>query len=428
MKAFVFKMSFVVFFFLYIYSVQFSFLPIPIGTRVGIGAIGVAILCCQIFVAKNAVIPIKFISVCLSLLTLPIISIFSCIYNQTSDWEFVRYAVSISIIFFAAYSIIYIFFRVFPNGDGKTLMRIFILVTSLQLVIAFLAFLNPAIGEVIRELEFSSDLDSGLLQEVGGFRLVGLGSRFFGAGVVNGFSLILIGFLLRKTKVSLVSHLALTMSFIGIFVIGMMMARSTMIGGILGVLLIFSPSLKGIRRSIKFLLTILVIVGLIGLIIHMALPSVWNSLESAFKFGFELFINYSQAGSFESSSTNELKEMYKWPDQLKTYIIGDGYYTDPYDANYYYKGIDVGYIRLIYYFGVIGLFAYLQFQMRLIWNAYWKRGYFSLFSVTIIYLLVLNFKGFTDLIVLVFPFCLISYRNKIGYSDENSLCNSISAE
>ena len=57
--------------------------------------------------------------------------------------------------------------------------------------------------------------------------------------------------------------------------------------------------------------------------------------------------------------------MIVWPESLQTWIIGDGYFDNPaWDPNYlgevtqgYYKGTDIGYLRYIFYFGLIGLFT-----------------------------------------------------------------------
>ena len=56
--------------------------------------------------------------------------------------------------------------------------------------------------------------------------------------------------------------------------------------------------------------------------------------------------------------------MVVWPDNLKTWIIGDGYFSNSrYDPNYlgdatdkgFYMGTDIGYLRFLFYFGILGL-------------------------------------------------------------------------
>ena len=70
------------------------------------------------------------------------------------------------------------------------------------------------------------------------------------------------------------------------------------------------------------------------------------------------------------SSNNILKYMYVFPDNFKTWSIGDGYFDNPYYNDVYYFGpkwggfymaTDVGYLRFIFYFGVIGLALFIAF-------------------------------------------------------------------
>ena len=100
--------------------------------------------------------------------------------------------------------------------------------------------------------------------------------------------------------------------------------------------------------------------------------------------------------------------MYIFPETIQTWIIGDGYWNNPYGSGYYMH-TDVGYLRLIYYFGLVGLFVYLLMQVSIIKNSFEQK---LLIYTIFLYLLVLNLKGFTDLvsICLVFYFALLSKK------------------
>jgi hypothetical protein len=88
--------------------------------------------------------------------------------------------------------------------------------------------------------------------------------------------------------------------------------------------------------------------------------------------------------------------MYVWPSTFKTYMIGDGLYTDPISKKYY-MNTDIGYLRLIYYFGIIGTLTYFTFQIILIKSIYQLNKKFKCtFVIIFLYLIILNFKGFTD--------------------------------
>ena len=56
--------------------------------------------------------------------------------------------------------------------------------------------------------------------------------------------------------------------------------------------------------------------------------------------------------------------MYVFPDNLKTWLIGDGYFSNPYNIDPYFTGrfvggyymsTDVGYLRFIFYSGLVGI-------------------------------------------------------------------------
>ena len=64
---------------------------------------------------------------------------------------------------------------------------------------------------------------------------------------------------------------------------------------------------------------------------------------------FQSFINYSEQGSFSTTSTQSLKEMYFTPNG-KTLLLGDGYYTDA--DGLYYMGTDVGLSRAVLFGGI----------------------------------------------------------------------------
>jgi len=97
------------------------------------------------------------------------------------------------------------------------------------------------------------------------------------------------------------------------------------------------------------------------------------------------------------------------PNNIKTLILGDGYYQNPRDSTLYYMNTDVGYLRLIFYFGLIGTLAYFVYQINLLKVANKITGNtFPLFFFSIsVLILILNLKGMTEMTSLtsLFLFC-----------------------
>ena len=110
--------------------------------------------------------------------------------------------------------------------------------------------------------------------------------------------------------------------------------------------------------------------------------------------------------------------MYVFPDNLKTWIIGDGYFDNPQDIDPYYTGevtggyymgTDVGYLRFIFYFGIFGLTSFIAFFIAITQSCMKK---FSQQSLLFLLFLAVNiigwFKVSTDVFLVFAPFLLIS--------------------
>lgn len=113
------------------------------------------------------------------------------------------------------------------------------------------------------------------------------------------------------------------------------------------------------------------------------------------EWAFELFSSLNDTGQIETKSTDGLKEMWKiLPESTNTWIFGDGKISD------YYKDTDVGYLRSIFYWGIVGSLVY---YLSKIWcydivrkstNDSYLRQFFLLI---LIIMFVYNVKDFWNL-------------------------------
>lgn len=406
--------------FFYIYSVQFTLVPFGLGTRVLLSFFGLVLFLKNII---NSETPQKinktFIFLFIYLLLISVVSFVSLVYNNTTDYQFIKYPISIFFIISSAYFLVNL---VNENRGSNiletTIIKLIINVVFIQVILSLIMFLFPPFGEILNSLIVSTDQELIVLGETLQFRLVGFGSRFFGAGIVNGFALMLIVSLIRFNDLNKNEVFRYSFMFLMIFVLGMMMSRTTLIGGLLSLIILTLPKriykVGSYKKTIYFLGFSLLIPILLTIIIVSFFPEFLTILELALNFGFELFINYFEGGTLETESTNVLEEMLVLPDSIKTYIIGDGYYTDPLVPSEYYKRTDIGYLRLIYYFGLVGLTIYFVIQTYVIKKAYkLSSKYKMLFIFLALYLFILNVKGFTDLLFIVVLFCF-SFTKKMN--------------
>ncbi|MEE1021981.1 MAG: hypothetical protein U0L83_02420, partial [Muribaculaceae bacterium] len=141
------------------------------------------------------------------------------------------------------------------------------------------------------------------------------------------------------------------------------------------------------------------------------------------EFGFEGFFSLAEKGEWQSNSNDILRDMLVFPDNVKTWLIGDGYAANPLDntsgnADPYYTGpsfhgfymqTDIGYCRVIFYFGVVGLCILLGLFItttKLLVRRFYE------YKIMFILLLCINLIGWckvsTDIFVVFAPFLCIS--------------------
>lgn len=427
--------------FFYLYSVPFSFAPFGIGTRVYLAIAGFIILIFQltkqaelkkdIFIRKDTLV------FALTFVFIIFISLISVFLNNTRDIQFITYPISLCLILLAAYFIHFILKKNYRIISFETIMNLIVIAVLVQVILALLSFLFPSVNNFLLGLQSINELEASKIEQTMTIRLMGFGSTFFGAGLINGFTLIIIAVLIKKPNTSYGRILFLSFAFLAIFSLGMMMARTTIIGFILAITYLLMPTLyfkiKILKNKRRFFFNLIFIPAFAILLLSAFAPKVVDSLATAASFGFEMFINYYQRGNVSTQSTDVLQSMYIFPDNAKTYIVGDGhFYVQPgNEASGYYMGTDVGYLRLIYYFGILGMICYflIQFaavQMAIFINRPAKELKHFLLLV-FLFCLIVNFKGLADMFFLVVLFCHPFSENTLReYSISNTRISTAS--
>jgi hypothetical protein len=262
-------------------------------------------------------------------------------------------------------------------------------------------FILPNFAQSLNAIQKLSELDELKVGELSGIRLLGFGSSYFGSGIINCFGLILIAYLYSNSD-KLTHRVWYVLLFLITGFIGILKARTTFIGILLSLLLI---TILDWRKTLKFLTVNILLVFTLGSVLLTLVLNFYPDSDILLQFGFEMFDNFFRYGSLESDSTNELTEMYQFPTELKTWIIGDGHWNSIIPGDFtYYKNTDVGYLRMIYYFGLIGTLFYFWFHFN-VFNkmsfGFLKGDYRKLIFILSLLLVILNFKGFADIFYLV---------------------------
>jgi len=143
-------------------------------------------------------------------------------------------------------------------------------------------------------------------------------------------------------------------AFIVIVIIGSVIARTTWVGAIMGLvymLLYYVRLDRGriSRNQIRFWSMFLGLV-FISVFICVILYRVNPEYRRELRFGFEGFFNWAETGVFRTDSTDKLNRiMWIWPKDTRTWIIGKGLFDN------WVFGTDIGYCRFTLYCGLIGM-------------------------------------------------------------------------
>ena len=366
-------------------------------------------------------IPSSYINILLLPICVGIQSLISMFINGTDDYSFAIYPLQIIYLLILSYCIYYIVKHINKTISFELISKYFIGVLLLQAVIAIAMFVEPSINDyVLFDLQ-GMDSDGRILQSYLGMRLIGLGCFYFGGGLIYGLGLVIIMALLLKRPLYRLSQWILIGCYFIVFVIGICVARTCLVGWGISMLLLFQNIVRQkIKRSVfhtswrfmSYMVTIVVVL----VVIYNTIPVIQEKYGEIIKFGFEVFINYAERGTLETDSTNSLKTLYVWPEQMSSYLWGDGrFWGDNSEGESYYKNTDVGYIRLIYYFGIPGLLLIFAQQLVVLYELRRKEGnnvLRQMYILIFLYVLLLNLKGYIDLTPLLFIYLHECYDRK----------------
>lgn len=336
----------------------------------------------------------------------------SVAYNETPDYTYATYLISFFIWSFSAYFVVFVIKKLHGNVDVKLICNYLILLCVLQCVSVLLIDNYPG---------FKSWADStfiGLSYADEIKRLYGLGPSLDVGGSRFAAVLLIIGYMLSLDKVTENARLMYMyiFSFLFILIIGSMVGRTTSVGGGIALLYLFWKNKETIfaPQKQKFLVVFLLFV-IVGISVAVYFYNHNMAFRENVRFAFEGFFNWWETGDWKTTSTDRWQTMIIWPDNAKTWLIGDGYFNGPSGSDPYYVGpvnfgfykwTDIGYLRFIYYFGLVGLFLFILYFFKIALVCFSRFSHYkSLFLILLLFNFLLWFKVSTD-IFLVFALFL----------------------
>lgn len=336
----------------------------------------------------------------------------SVILNGTPDYAYATYVMSMLVWTGGAYAVYHFLKQAHGNVNIRLLCNYLAAICVIQCAMALLIDYNPWVKQIVDSvIEQGQDfLNKSTVQ-----RLYGIGASLDVAGSRFSAVLVLLGVVIsiefheKTNHVQVVLYIA---AFMFIAIVGNMVARTTLVGVIVAIIYwiydsgIWKLQLRNDYRVFFSWMTLAIAaIAFILVFLYNADPK----MKKLIHFGFEGFFSLFEKGTWEVSSNDKLMTMYVFPDNLKTWIIGDGYFSNPYNTDPfyigvksggYYMGTDVGYLRFIFYFGLIGLSAFIAFFMKT-YNLCVKR--FAEYKPLFFMLLILNFAIWFKVSTDIFP-------------------------
>ncbi|MCL7988416.1 hypothetical protein M8998_10740 [Sphingobacterium sp. lm-10] len=281
--------------------------------------------------------------------------------NSTNDYAYASYIVSMSLWLLGAYGLCALYRVLHGEVSFRVVTFYLAAVCAGQCIIALMIDNIPSVqlfvdSFVVQGQEFFEDVD----------RLYGIGAALDPAGVRFSVVLILIAAVLNHdidTRKNNFYILFLLLTFFIITVVGNIISRTTILGlACAGLYFMLS---SGVFRTLITqdaikLATLFALFLTFAVVISVYLYETNEAFYKYIRFAFEGFFNFVEKGEWRTDSTDKLnREMWIWPTDFKTWIIGSGLFD-----NFVYN-TDIGYCRFILYCGLIGFGIFAAFFVYL---------------------------------------------------------------
>lgn len=407
----------------YYFPFEFTFLP-GINTKMVMAGIGLGIYGVHLSKYSLPVFDKNFFILSLIGGLISLASWITMVYNNTNDGSFLTYIISIWVWLGGAYCWIRWLKMVYGYLSIVLVCNCLVVVCVLQCVIAYTMDVYTPLKGFVDSFLGGEDAFMGKAET----RLYGIGAALDVAGMRFSAVLVMIAFLCvemgNTLKVQYVKWYII--AFFIIAIIGNMMARTTTVGVVLSLLYWFycnvtdhSPIKNNSRQYLKWLIGLLLVMIPVSIYLYCTNQVFYTNI----RFGFEGFFSLWEKGMWEVQSNEILFEhMWTFPETLKTWLIGDGYGANPSGDPYYtgpdyhgfYKGTDIGYLRFLFYFGIVGTCLLLLFICKTasICMDKFPRERIMFFLVLVVNL-VCWFKASTDIFLAFAPFLCFSHKEYV---------------
>ena len=328
----------------YFFPFEFTFMP-GINTKMAMAGIGLAVLAIQFAKKRKVAVDNDFLQITILAGIVSLIGFISVTYNGTHDYTYATYIVSM-LVWLSAANLVLALIRTIHGHVNVTLICDYLIVLCVvQCSLALIIDGIPSVKEFV-----DSFLSGQGFMGKNEYRLYGIGCSLDVAG--TRFCAILLMCIYQIVQISSKQeldekrkfwHMLWYLSaFMFISIVGNMIARTTTIGvalAFLYLLILTQPfSIISIEKH-KLIWRMTGIMLFVAICVSVLFYNISPVFKYNLRFAFEGFFSLAEKGTWEVHSNEILKNMVVFPDEIKTWIIGNGYFENPYDIEPYYTGV-----------------------------------------------------------------------------------------
>lgn len=347
----------------YLFPFDFTFLP-GISGKLIMAVIGLSLFGIDLARHGHRYFRTDLLIVTLFALGVSLTSVFAVIFNETQQYgDYAIFFISMWVWLSAGYCLLFIINKIHGETSIELVGKYLIAVCVAQCLIAYLNEQVPAVHSIVNTIN-----PDPFTEEIKRWR--GIGASLDTAGIRFSAVLVIMAHLIireRSTQKNLPMLYAI--SFFIICFLGNIISRTTIVGMLIALCyLVVATFINRDKQNTSlnrfwnyFLWSALIFVPLITWI-YTTNPE----MREFIRHGFEGFFSLVEKGHWEVSSNEILKDMIVFPEDTKTWIIGEGYLIDPTGIEPYYTGpdwhgwyrdTDIGYLRFLFFSGICGIIA-----------------------------------------------------------------------
>lgn len=332
--------------------------------------------------------------------------------HATNSFELIKFVTYGLIIYLNAIMLVACYRCLYINDYKYILLRNIYLSGCINAVVTVLVLLSPEVRDILYSVIDTSPQNEEHLAS--GIRSSGL--FVFGGSLMSLFHclMIYIGLVYiqhkknhKNIKLSFIDLALIFLNVIAVFLSGRMGVLILLVGF---VIILFAP--EKFTRANKSL--VLNSIFLLAATLTSLIVFFYDEFKTFIEWAFELFINMSGNNEATTASSEILKSMYHFPNEI---IFGEGMFSSR------ELGIDSGYVLLTWYFGVFAVLATLSllfYNFFLVLQNNKNRDMLAVYIICLCLILIGNFKdvylfgsnGITQVYFISMLLCFFSCEDK----------------